>query len=287
MKKLTLFLILVLLPLLIIAKEKTVYNPVYGKSSCMRGLLKIISIENNTDETIIKFKYKDPFAGIGKVSTEINISKDTKLIDNKTKKEYKLRRAIDIPLAPENYKFNLHCDSLIFSLVFDKLPEKTELFNLIENEDSKSGFKFYDITFEPTKELESNILGSNELDGNIKRYGYIIYEDIDTAQNILKAGRAYSSIEIDENTKSITYRFDNKTNKYRYTTKSTDKTNDGMIINTYIVQHKLQSYNIYYYLKFAFMYHPDYTSLPMLGIMQDNLGKIRSFRGFFTLDNQD
>ena len=80
----------------------------------------------------------------------IRIHVDTYLQDIISGLKYKMTKAVGIPISPEKLEFKTKTDWQYFSLLFEPLPKKNLVINLIEpnnlvNSDNGNNFDFYGI----------------------------------------------------------------------------------------------------------------------------------------------
>lgn len=76
----------------------------------------------------------------------VRIDKNTFVRDNKTNKTYKLIRAVNIPIAPDNTHFKTTNDWLYFSLFFEPIPQNVTNIDIIEKEDGdETDFNLFNI----------------------------------------------------------------------------------------------------------------------------------------------
>lgn len=133
--------------------------------------MQIKQIDFRKYSTIIHFKYINHFEGGG----WMNIGENSYLKDNKTNKTYKLLNSINIPINSEGENRYMIFDSKdqvhYFSLEFEKLPELTFEFDLVEDENNKDAFNFYDIRLNPEVKKEFINIDDYIESTPVKEYG--------------------------------------------------------------------------------------------------------------------
>lgn len=71
-----------------------------------------------------------------------------------TEMKYHLKRAIDVPLYPNQHDYSSVRDYITFTLIFPKLPEGTTSFDLIEKEPSDNTFfNFYGVKLKSQEQI--------------------------------------------------------------------------------------------------------------------------------------
>lgn len=133
--------------------------------------MQIKQIDFRKYSTLIHFKYINHFEGGG----WMNIGENSYLKDNKTNKTYKLLNSINIPINSEGENRYMIFDSKdqvhYFSLEFEKLPELTFEFDLVEDENNKDAFNFYDIRLNPEVKKEFINIDDYIESTPVKEYG--------------------------------------------------------------------------------------------------------------------
>ena len=72
-----------------------------------------------------------------------------------SKKKYALKEAINIPLAPQQFEFESTEDWRVFSLLFEPIPLKDCIIDIIEEEEPNSDdFNFYNVKLENVSEMQ-------------------------------------------------------------------------------------------------------------------------------------
>ncbi len=117
----------------------------------------IVKIERTSYNTTIYFKFAAPVNG-GWVCA----NGDFFIRDTYSKTKYKLIKANNIPICPENHNISFEDKSLEFNIVFEALPNSTSKIDIIEDE-IKGGFNFFGVNLTTTSSnnSSSNIQSSN------------------------------------------------------------------------------------------------------------------------------
>jgi hypothetical protein len=85
----------------------------------------------------------------------INISPYTYIQVQSIKKKYALKEAKNIPLAPQQFEFESTEDWRVFSLLFEPIPIKDCIIDIIEEEEPNSDdFNFYNIKLEDVIKMQ-------------------------------------------------------------------------------------------------------------------------------------
>ncbi len=85
----------------------------------------------------------------------INIAPYTYIQVQGSKKKYTLKEAINIPLAPQQFEFESTEDWRVFSLLFEPIPVKDCIIDIIEKEEPNSDdFNFYNVKLENVSETQ-------------------------------------------------------------------------------------------------------------------------------------
>jgi hypothetical protein len=72
-----------------------------------------------------------------------------------SKKKYALKEAINIPLAPQQFEFESTEDWRVFSLIFEPIPLKDCIIDIIEEEQpSSDDFNLYNIKLEDVTQMQ-------------------------------------------------------------------------------------------------------------------------------------
>lgn len=95
----------------------------YGNPTILRVVL-------SEEYTKIDFSYVAPWIYIR--GGWIRIAPHTFIQVHGSEKKYKLKEAVNIPIAPEILHFDSTQDWLVFSLIFEAIPQKECLIDLIE-----------------------------------------------------------------------------------------------------------------------------------------------------------
>ena len=133
--------------------------------------MQITQIDYREYSTIIHFKYINYFEGGG----WMNIGENSYLKDKNTNKRYKLLNSINIPINSEGENRYMIFDSKdqihYFSLEFEKLPDSTIEFDMVEDENNKDAFNFYGITLNP--EVKKDFINIDDYIAStpVKEYG--------------------------------------------------------------------------------------------------------------------
>ena len=136
--------------------------------------MQITQIDYREYSTIIHFKYINYFEGGG----WMNIGENSYLKDKNTNKRYKLLNSINIPINSEGENRYMIFDSKdqihYFSLEFEKLPDSTIEFDMVEDENNKDAFNFYGITLNP--EVKKDFINIDDYIAStpVKEYGIYI-----------------------------------------------------------------------------------------------------------------
>jgi len=122
---------------------------------------KILRVLMGTEYIKIDFGYIAPW--IYDRGGWINIAPYTYIQVQGSKKKYVLKEAINIPLAPKQFEFESTEDWRVFSLLFEPIPIKDCIIDIIEKEEPNyDDFNFYNVKLENVSEMELfNV--SNEL----------------------------------------------------------------------------------------------------------------------------
>jgi S1-C subfamily serine protease len=106
----------------------------------------IVRIDKNAQKTIVYFSYMNDYAD-GWACANANFF----LRDNtNTNKRYKLIKANNIPLCPNQYIFKNGNNKLEFNLEFEPLPNSTHIIDIIES-DGERAFNFYGVNLNTSK----------------------------------------------------------------------------------------------------------------------------------------
>jgi hypothetical protein len=85
----------------------------------------------------------------------INIAPNAYIQVQGSKKKYALKEAINIPLAPQQFEFESTEDWRVFSLLFEPIPAKDCIIDIIEKEEPNSdNFNFYNIKLEDVSVMQ-------------------------------------------------------------------------------------------------------------------------------------
>jgi hypothetical protein len=109
-----------------ISFAQVIIQPNYGSKS--HPTLNIVKIEMNQSGTIMSLSVTNEVAGGGWFCADKNIY----IKDLKTKKNYKLVKAENIPVCPESHQFNKVGEVLNFTLQFPALDKYSKYIDLIE-----------------------------------------------------------------------------------------------------------------------------------------------------------
>ena len=72
-----------------------------------------------------------------------------------SKKKYSLKEALNIPLAPQQFEFESTEDWRVFSLIFEPIPLKDCIIDIIEEEQpSSDDFNLYNIKLEDVTQMQ-------------------------------------------------------------------------------------------------------------------------------------
>lgn len=155
-------------------KMNAQYSDVHCKQQ-PKGM-QITQIDYREYSTIIHLKYVNYFEGGG----WLNINDNSYLKDNQTNKLYKLLNSINLPINSEGENRYMIFDSKdqihYFSLEFEKLPESTLEFDMIEDESNKDGINFRGISI--NREVKKEFINVDNYIAStpVKEYG-IYMED--------------------------------------------------------------------------------------------------------------
>ena len=127
--------------------EETLYLVKLDEGSQEINNPKILRVLMGNEYTKIDFGYIAPW--IYDRGGWIRIAPYTHIQVQGSKKRYALIEAINIPLAPQQFEFESTEDWRVFSLLFEPIPLKDCIIDIIEEEEPNSDdFNFYDIKLE-------------------------------------------------------------------------------------------------------------------------------------------
>ncbi len=113
---------------------------------------KILRVLMGTEYTKIDFGYIAPW--MYDRGGWIRIAPDTHIQVQGSKKRYALKEAINIPLAPQQFEFESTEDWRLFSLLFEPIPIKDCIIDIIEEEQpSSDDFNLYNIKLEDVTQM--------------------------------------------------------------------------------------------------------------------------------------
>ena len=114
---------------------------------------KILRILMGNEYTQIDFGYVAPW--MYNRGGWIRIAEHTHIQVQGSKKKYMLKEAKNIPLAPEQLNFESTEDWRVFSLLFEPIPLKDCVIDIIEEEEPNSDdFNFYNIKLEDITHMQ-------------------------------------------------------------------------------------------------------------------------------------
>lgn len=115
------------------------YYPSISKQDLSYCIIK--RIERLSKETIVYFKYKNPYSKEGWVS----VNKDIFIRDTKNKTRYLFLDANNLPISPQKYYFEYEGQELDFELIFEPIPISITNIDIIEDATSNHSFNFYGV----------------------------------------------------------------------------------------------------------------------------------------------
>jgi hypothetical protein len=114
---------------------------------------KILRVHMGAEYIKIDFGYIAPW--IYDRGGWINIAPYTYIQVQGSKKKYTLKEAINIPLAPQQFEFESTEDWRVFSLLFEPIPIKDCIIDIIEEEEPNSyDFNFYNVKLVDVSEMQ-------------------------------------------------------------------------------------------------------------------------------------
>jgi hypothetical protein len=135
------FIIVLLCPMYVLSGWAQIEYPAFDRRDSKN--CDITRIELNSQHTIVYFKYLNQYQSGAWACAGPDF-----YIRDYANNRYKLRKAVNIPICPDVYKFEAGKNYIEFSLVFDPLPKNAEKIDIIES-DTKPGFNFYGVYLNP------------------------------------------------------------------------------------------------------------------------------------------
>ena len=133
------------------ANKKYVVEPIVGEQHKKNPVLLRIILSKT--ETRIDFGYAA--FNLYHYGGWIKIAPDTFIQVNGSPKRYPLKQAIQIPVAPSQLDFESQKDWRVFSLVFEPIPIKDCIIDIIEVENpSPNDFNYYGVQLQDVLKVE-------------------------------------------------------------------------------------------------------------------------------------
>ncbi|MBI0400714.1 hypothetical protein [Cyclobacterium marinum] len=133
--------------------------------------LEIHQIDFRKLNTLVHFQYTNENSGY------ICAEEDVYIEDKETQKKYKLLNSLNLPFCEKTHQFDNIGQVHNFTLEFEKVPETSRVFDIIEN--SENGFKFYGVKIDTLKKQERMLDVSSFIsDTPLKEFG-MYYKDGD------------------------------------------------------------------------------------------------------------